>query len=47
MVLFHGAAGFNLWIKPVVSSQLTPNPNHVSVFAKHGAQHGAEVCIAV
>lgn len=32
---FHGVDGFNLWIKPVVSSQMTPNPNHVSGFAKY------------
>jgi len=35
MVPFHGAVGFNLWMKPVVSSQMTLNPNHVSGFAKY------------
>lgn len=34
---FHGAAGFNLWTTPAVSSQMTPNPNHMSGFAKYNS----------
>lgn len=37
MVPFDGAAGFDLWIKPVFSSQMTPNPNHVSGFAMYNS----------
>lgn len=33
----HGAARFNVWIKPKVSSQQTPTPKHVSGFAKHSS----------
>lgn len=37
MVSSHGEAGFKVWIKPVVSFQMTPNANHVSGFVKYSS----------